>query len=164
MSWLVTAQSKGHCSLVHHSNKDILHWTRKWENLLVKWFINYFRKNWHPFFLPSEIFTTPPFPSCGIHNECSLKGTQIPESVTFLLAESGIRKFLLVESGILGFGIWKSAEGVRNPTNSLLIYGAIWEKTVPGVSLFKKNPYKWNLHVYYCFSSENNGYTGKLHL
>ena len=87
----------------------------------MKWFINCFRKNWHPLFLPSEICTILPFPSCGIHNECILKGTQIPEPVTFLLAESGIGKFLLVESGILGFGVWNSAEGVRNPTNSLLI-------------------------------------------
>ena len=104
----------------------------------MKWFINCFRKKWHPFFLPLESFKIPLSPACCIHNECSLKGTQIPESVTFLLAKSGIGKFLLVESGILGFRIWKSAEGVRNPTDSLLIYGAIWEKTVPGVSLFKK--------------------------
>ena len=28
-----------------------------------------------------------------------------------------IREFLLVESGILGFGIRNTAQGVRNPTN-----------------------------------------------
>ena len=26
-------------------------------------------------------------------------------------------KILLVESGILGFGIWNTAQGIRNPTN-----------------------------------------------
>ena len=35
------------------------------------------------------------------------KGIRIPES----------RKFLLVESGILGFGIQNTAQGIRNPTN-----------------------------------------------
>ena len=29
----------------------------------------------------------------------------------------GIRKVLLVEWGILGFGIWNAAQGIRNPTN-----------------------------------------------
>ena len=27
------------------------------------------------------------------------------------------RKILLLESGILGFGIWKTAQGIRNPIN-----------------------------------------------
>jgi len=31
------------------------------------------------------------------------------------VTESG--KFLLVESGILGFGIQKTAQGIRNPSN-----------------------------------------------
>ena len=33
------------------------------------------------------------------------KGIRIPEC----------KKFLLVESGILGFGIWNTAQGIRNP-------------------------------------------------
>ena len=31
--------------------------------------------------------------------------------------ESRILGFVLVESGILGFGIWHTAQGIRNPTN-----------------------------------------------
>ena len=32
--------------------------------------------------------------------------------------ESGFRKFLLLKSGILGFGIRNTAQGIRNPTNN----------------------------------------------
>ena len=35
------------------------------------------------------------------------KGIRVPES----------EEFLLVECGILGFGIWNTAQGIRNPTN-----------------------------------------------
>ena len=31
------------------------------------------------------------------------------------MENSGTLKFLLVESGILGFGIWNSTPGIRNP-------------------------------------------------
>ena len=31
--------------------------------------------------------------------------------------DSGIREFLLMESGILGFGIRNTVQGIRNPTN-----------------------------------------------
>ena len=40
-----------------------------------------------------------------------------PESGKILLVVSGIWKILLVESGILGFGIRNTAQGIRNPTN-----------------------------------------------
>ena len=39
-------------------------------------------------------------------NVAQCKGIQIPES----------REFLIVESGILGFGILNTAQGIRNPT------------------------------------------------
>ena len=42
----------------------------------------------------------------GKHNIVLCKGIRIPESV----------KFLLVESGILGFGIRNTGQGNRNPT------------------------------------------------
>ena len=50
-----------------------------------------------------------PFVSC--------KGIRIPECKKFLLVESRIWENLLVESGILGFGIQNTAQGIRNPTN-----------------------------------------------
>ena len=31
--------------------------------------------------------------------------------------ESGIREIFASQSGILGFGIWNTAQGIRNPTN-----------------------------------------------
>ena len=43
-------------------------------------------------------------------------GMPILKSGTFLLVESGILKICLVESGILGFAIWNTAQGIRNPT------------------------------------------------
>ena len=43
-------------------------------------------------------------------------GMPILESGTFLLVESGILKICLVESGILGFAIWNTAQGIWNPT------------------------------------------------
>ena len=42
-------------------------------------------------------------------------GMPILKSGTFLLVESGILKICLVESGILGFAIWNTAQGIRNP-------------------------------------------------
>ena len=50
-----------------------------------------------------------PFVSC--------KGIRIPECKKFLLVESRIWENLLVESGILGFGIRNTAQGIRNPAN-----------------------------------------------
>ena len=40
----------------------------------------------------------------------SWNGIRIPEPKKFLLEESGIRDFFLVESGILGFGIQNTAK------------------------------------------------------
>ena len=34
-----------------------------------------------------------------------------------LLVESGIREIFVSEFGILGFGVWNRAQGIRNPTN-----------------------------------------------
>jgi len=51
------------------------------------------------------------------------KRIRIRESGKFLLVESGIRKIWFVESGILGFGIRNTAQGIRNPTNP-----AIWNQ------------------------------------
>jgi len=45
-----------------------------------------------------------------------MSGKQIPKSEEFLFLESVIRKTLLVESEILGFGIRNIAQGIRNPT------------------------------------------------
>ena len=42
---------------------------------------------------------------------------RIPESGKFLLADTGIGENLLAESGILGFRIRNTAQGVWNPTN-----------------------------------------------
>ena len=42
---------------------------------------------------------------------------RIPKSWKFLLVESEMRENFPVESGILGFGIWNMALGIRNPTN-----------------------------------------------
>ena len=88
--------------------------------------------------------------------------------MTFLLAESGIGKFLPVESEILGIEIWNSAEGVRNPTNSFLIYGRFGRKQFL-VSVYLKKKKKKNLTgEIYMFTivlgSQNNSYTCKLHL
>ena len=41
----------------------------------------------------------------------------IPESGKILLLESKIQQIFAVESGILGFGIWNTAQGFRTPTN-----------------------------------------------
>ena len=49
----------------------------------------------------------------------SCKGIWIPECRKFLLVESRIWENLLVESGILGFGIRNTAQGIRNPANFL---------------------------------------------
>ena len=45
------------------------------------------------------------------------KGIRIPECKKFLLVESRILENLLVESGILGFGIRNTAQGIRNPVS-----------------------------------------------
>ena len=45
------------------------------------------------------------------------KGIWIPESVQCLLLKSKFLKIVLVEYGILGFGIQNTAQGIRNPTN-----------------------------------------------
>ena len=42
---------------------------------------------------------------------------RIPKSWKFLLVESEMRENFPVEAGILGFGIWNMALGIRNPTN-----------------------------------------------
>ena len=47
----------------------------------------------------------------------SCKGIWIPECRKFLLVESRIWENLLVESGILGFGIQNTAQEIRNPAN-----------------------------------------------
>ena len=50
---------------------------------------------------------------------CALyKGIRIPESVKFLLVESRIREHIFAGSGILGFGIWNTNQGIRNSTNN----------------------------------------------
>lgn len=43
------------------------------------------------------------------------KGIRILESKTFCLRNPLSARFLLVESGIVGFGIWNTAEGIWNP-------------------------------------------------
>ena len=45
------------------------------------------------------------------------KGSQIPESIEVLLVESEFWEIFLVESGILGFGIWNTAQN-SDPTNN----------------------------------------------
>ena len=45
------------------------------------------------------------------------KGIWIPEAVQCLLLKSKFWKIVLVEYGILGFGIQNTAQGIRNPTN-----------------------------------------------
>ena len=45
------------------------------------------------------------------------KGIRIPKSVKFVLVECGIQQICALESGILGFGVWNTAQGIRNPTN-----------------------------------------------
>ena len=57
------------------------------------------------------LFFCSPLPFVALHtiyhlNSPPCKGIRIPES----------RKFLLVESGIMGFGIQNTAQGIRNPT------------------------------------------------
>ena len=44
-------------------------------------------------------------------------GIRILESGKLLLVESEIWEILRVESGILGFGIRNTAQGIRNPVN-----------------------------------------------
>ena len=39
----------------------------------------------------------------------------IPEFGKFFLVQSGIQEILVVEGGILGFGIPNKAQGIRNP-------------------------------------------------
>ena len=48
--------------------------------------------------------------------------------------ESRILGFVLVESGILGFGIWHTAQGIRNPTND-----SDSTTSFPGLFPLKKN-------------------------
>ena len=46
-----------------------------------------------------------------------IRKIRIPKSWKFLLVESEMRENFPVVSGILGFGIWNMALGIRNPTN-----------------------------------------------
>ena len=58
--------------------------------------------------------------SSNNRNKCEV--ARIPESGKLLLVEYEIRKIssLLVESGILGFGIRNSSQGIQSPANDLL--------------------------------------------
>ena len=53
------------------------------------------------------------------NNFVSCNESRIPESKKFVLVESRIWENLLVESGILGFGIQNTAQGIRNPSKDL---------------------------------------------
>ena len=72
-------------------------------------------------------------------------GMPILKSGTFLLVESGILKICLVESGILGFAIWNTAQGIRNPTKDCNPESTDKESGIHGVESriqdFLKFPY-----------------------
>ena len=57
------------------------------------------------------------FYHCLFVDFASYKGIRILESKKFLPVESRIQENLLVQSGILGFGTWNTAQGIRTDSH-----------------------------------------------
>ena len=176
---MVTAQSKGHCSLVSASTTKTSFTELETKEIPLRSGLSialekigipssYLQK-----FVQSTLF---PFPSCGIHNECSLREPRLRNPwanpghfacsiwnlINFRLwsleswsLESGIQ---LKESGIpLTIGMRNPSSTEKEPGSSTWNLEstawnpecAIWEETVPGVNLFYLFLF---LQVYYCYT------------
>ena len=75
-----------------------------------QWLVSYCPLKPRPYFI---IFAH----RSGTREIVPCKGIRIPKSKIFLRVKSGIGETLVVESAILGFGIWNAGQGIWIPTN-----------------------------------------------